>query len=127
MKALFFYPVITIALMIFASYIRAQERQPIRPIIKTDLINPDPADTNKKTTAEAGDTSKAKTDSLKGKKTAKHKNKEPLDYNPYQPPTPSAKPLPYNTYRERMREPAKTDSLGGEILKMILKNNIKHN
>lgn len=126
MKPSFFYPVFTIVLLVFAADIGAQEKPSIRSVIKTDLINPDPADTGNKTTAVTGIASNAKPDSLKGKKTAKQKNKEPLDYNPYLPPAPSVKPLPYNTYRERMREPAKTDSLGGEILKLILKNNIRN-
>ena len=118
MKAAFFCPAIIIVFLILTVNGNAQNNQPALSRAGTDTL--------KKINSTSGIAAPGKTDSLKTTKKEKQKKNQEGDFNPYQPYTPDGKPLPYNTYRVKIKQPDRTDSLGGEILKAILINNIKH-
>ena len=127
MKPAFSYPAITIIFLVFSAVLNGQQNnQPAHSLVQTDPVQTITTDTLKKTNSAPGIASPAKTDSLKTTKKKKSKKEQADVVNPYQPYTPDGKPLPYNTYRESRREPVRTDSLGGEILRTILKNNIRN-
>ena len=122
MKPAFPYPAIIMVFLVFSAVCNAQNNQPVHSPVQTDPVQTITTDTLKKIKSAPGIAAAAKTDSLN----TKRKKKKEVDYTLYQINNPDTKPLPYNTYRESRREPVRTDSLGGEILKMILKNNIRN-
>ena len=126
MKPAFSNPAIIMVFLLLSAICVAQNNQPANSSTVPGKLKTITTDTLKKINGTPCIAAAAKTDSLKTKKTANRKKKKEIDYSLYQINTPDTKPLPYNTYRESRREPVRTDSLGGEILRTILKNNIRN-
>lgn len=130
MKPSFSSPAFTIAFLVVTTASDAQHKPfPTNLIadstVKTYNLNTSITDSTKKINISPAVTGVGKKDNPKTNKTTKRKKKQENGFNPYQPPPPDRKPLPYNSYRES-RKPPVTDSLGGEILRTILKDKNHH-